>query len=149
MMATNVATGLEIEGEDHIRPVTWEEWIMLPVPPQRLAWLRYKMVTGLSSPSFDQQQPRRAFDIVARCISSGKHEREYRISICGTVQQLGRRRTTRGADGRRIPTGSTVVISDEELSTALNLMKETEGCVPPEEVDRAVGLSIDPGSERE
>lgn len=23
MMATNVATGLEIEGEDHIRPVTW------------------------------------------------------------------------------------------------------------------------------
>ena len=25
MMATNVATGLEIEGEDHIRPVTWEE----------------------------------------------------------------------------------------------------------------------------
>ena len=27
MMATNVATGLEIESEDHIRPVTWEEWI--------------------------------------------------------------------------------------------------------------------------
>ena len=27
MMATNVATGLEIEGEDNIRPVTWEEWI--------------------------------------------------------------------------------------------------------------------------
>jgi hypothetical protein len=25
-MATNVATGLEIEGEIHIRPVTWEEW---------------------------------------------------------------------------------------------------------------------------
>ena len=31
MMATNVATGLEIEGEDHIRPVTWEEWISLPI----------------------------------------------------------------------------------------------------------------------
>jgi hypothetical protein len=31
MMATNVATGLEIEGEDHIRPVTWDEWIKLPV----------------------------------------------------------------------------------------------------------------------
>ena len=31
MMATNVATGLEIEGEDHIRPVTWEEWITLPI----------------------------------------------------------------------------------------------------------------------
>ena len=28
MMATNVATGLEIEDEDHIRPVTWEEWII-------------------------------------------------------------------------------------------------------------------------
>jgi hypothetical protein len=25
-MATNVATALEISGEDHIRPVTWEEW---------------------------------------------------------------------------------------------------------------------------
>ena len=34
MMATNVATGLEIEGEDHIRPVTWEEWIMLPIRDQ-------------------------------------------------------------------------------------------------------------------
>jgi hypothetical protein len=31
MMATNVATGLEIEGEHNIRPVTWEEWITLPI----------------------------------------------------------------------------------------------------------------------
>src|SRR5206468_7641569 len=34
MMATNVATALEIDGDDHIRPVTWDEWIMLPVRPQ-------------------------------------------------------------------------------------------------------------------
>src|SRR5262245_5600249 len=34
MMATNVATGLEIEGEDHISPVTWEEWITLPIREQ-------------------------------------------------------------------------------------------------------------------
>ncbi len=34
MMATNVATGLEIEGENHIRPVTWEEWITLPIREQ-------------------------------------------------------------------------------------------------------------------
>ena len=34
MMATNVATGLEIEGEDHIRPVTWDEWITLPIRSQ-------------------------------------------------------------------------------------------------------------------
>ncbi len=34
MMATNVATGLEIEGEDHIRPVTWDEWINLPIREQ-------------------------------------------------------------------------------------------------------------------
>ncbi len=34
MMATNVATGLEIEGENHIRPVTWEEWITLPIRDQ-------------------------------------------------------------------------------------------------------------------
>ena len=34
MMATNVATGLEIEGEDHLRPVAWEEWITLPVRDQ-------------------------------------------------------------------------------------------------------------------
>ena len=33
-MATNAATGLEIEGEDHIRPVTWDEWITLPIRPQ-------------------------------------------------------------------------------------------------------------------
>ncbi len=30
-MATNVATGLEIEGENHIRPVNWAEWITLPI----------------------------------------------------------------------------------------------------------------------
>ena len=30
-MATNVATALEIEGENHIRPVKWDEWITLPV----------------------------------------------------------------------------------------------------------------------
>jgi len=30
-MATNVATGLDIEGANQIRPVTWEEWITLPI----------------------------------------------------------------------------------------------------------------------
>ncbi len=30
-MATNVATALDIEGESLIRPVTWDEWITLPV----------------------------------------------------------------------------------------------------------------------
>src|SRR3954471_13927420 len=34
MMATNVATGLEFEGQDSIRPVTWDEWITLPIRPQ-------------------------------------------------------------------------------------------------------------------
>jgi hypothetical protein len=34
MMATNVATGLEIEGENHIRPITWDEWITLPIRDQ-------------------------------------------------------------------------------------------------------------------
>ncbi len=34
MMATNVATALEIEGESHIRPVSWDEWITLPVREQ-------------------------------------------------------------------------------------------------------------------
>jgi 5-methylcytosine-specific restriction endonuclease McrA len=33
-MATNVATALDIEGEDYIRPVQWDEWIMLPIRPQ-------------------------------------------------------------------------------------------------------------------
>ena len=30
-MATNAATALDIEGEDHIRPVPWVEWLTLPV----------------------------------------------------------------------------------------------------------------------
>jgi len=30
-MATNVATALEIDGENHIRPVAWDEWITLPI----------------------------------------------------------------------------------------------------------------------
>jgi 5-methylcytosine-specific restriction endonuclease McrA len=33
-MATGVATALEIEGEDQIRPVSWDEWIRLPIRPQ-------------------------------------------------------------------------------------------------------------------
>src|SRR5882724_5504178 len=33
-MATNVATGLEIEGQNHIRPVIWDEWITLPIRAQ-------------------------------------------------------------------------------------------------------------------
>ncbi len=30
-MATNVATALEIDGDEHIRPVQWDEWITLPI----------------------------------------------------------------------------------------------------------------------
>src|SRR5438034_11623133 len=30
-IATNVATALEINGQNHIRPVTWDEWITLPI----------------------------------------------------------------------------------------------------------------------
>jgi len=30
-LATNVATALDIEGDEHIRPVKWDEWITLPV----------------------------------------------------------------------------------------------------------------------
>src|SRR4026207_905789 len=33
-IATKVATALEIEGENHIRPVTWDEWITLPIREQ-------------------------------------------------------------------------------------------------------------------
>lgn len=34
MMATHVATALEIEGANHIRPVPWPEWITLTVRAQ-------------------------------------------------------------------------------------------------------------------
>jgi 5-methylcytosine-specific restriction endonuclease McrA len=33
-MATNVATALEIESEEIIRPVIWDEWIALPIRSQ-------------------------------------------------------------------------------------------------------------------
>jgi 5-methylcytosine-specific restriction endonuclease McrA len=33
-LATRVATALDIDNENHIRPVTWEEWITLPVREQ-------------------------------------------------------------------------------------------------------------------
>jgi 5-methylcytosine-specific restriction endonuclease McrA len=33
-MATGVATALEIEAEDQIRPVPWDEWVRLPIRPQ-------------------------------------------------------------------------------------------------------------------
>src|SRR5438477_13159018 len=34
MMATNVATAMEIDRDDHIRPVSWDEWITLPIREQ-------------------------------------------------------------------------------------------------------------------
>jgi 5-methylcytosine-specific restriction endonuclease McrA len=33
-MATNVATAFDIQGEDYLRPVQWDEWITLPIRPQ-------------------------------------------------------------------------------------------------------------------
>ena len=33
-MATNAATALDIEGENHLRPVAWDEWLTLPIRPQ-------------------------------------------------------------------------------------------------------------------
>jgi 5-methylcytosine-specific restriction endonuclease McrA len=33
-MATNVATALDIEADDYIRPVSWEEWLALPIREQ-------------------------------------------------------------------------------------------------------------------
>jgi 5-methylcytosine-specific restriction endonuclease McrA len=33
-MATTVVTALEIQGDNHIRPVTWEEWLTLPIREQ-------------------------------------------------------------------------------------------------------------------
>jgi 5-methylcytosine-specific restriction endonuclease McrA len=33
-MATGVATALAVEGENQIRPVTWAEWVTLPIRPQ-------------------------------------------------------------------------------------------------------------------
>ena len=39
-------------------------------------------------------------------------------------------------------TGSSIEISDEELSSSLNLMKTTEGCIPQEEIDGDVVAPI-------
>jgi 5-methylcytosine-specific restriction endonuclease McrA len=33
-MATNAATALDIEGENQIRPVKWDEWVTLPIREQ-------------------------------------------------------------------------------------------------------------------
>lgn len=33
MLATDVATALDIQGDDDMRPVTWAEWLTLPVRP--------------------------------------------------------------------------------------------------------------------
>jgi 5-methylcytosine-specific restriction endonuclease McrA len=33
-MATGAATALEIQGDDHMRPVSWDEWVQLPIRKQ-------------------------------------------------------------------------------------------------------------------
>ena len=78
MMATNVATGLEIEGEDHIRPVTWEEWIRLPIREQDEAVRTVRgprmtaedvLTSGGSGSCLALSQPYRTIEIVRRGIS--------------------------------------------------------------------------------
>ena len=49
-MATGVATALEIQGDDHMRPVSWEEWVQgnrvelnAFTTPELMEWLDRKM----------------------------------------------------------------------------------------------------------
>ena len=37
MMAAGAATGLDVQGDDHILPVRWEDWLKLPVRDEDLA----------------------------------------------------------------------------------------------------------------
>ena len=59
-MATNVATALEIDGENHIRPVTCDEWITLPIRDgDNASCLGYRR--------FDRLHP----DLFAHCVRGG------------------------------------------------------------------------------
>ena len=62
-MATNVATGLEIEGEEHIRPVSWEEWLHLPIRSQDDT---VHTVCCSSKANHGKPEGGRAFDLDAR-----------------------------------------------------------------------------------
>src|SRR5260370_23820038 len=66
-MATNVATGLEIEGENHIRPVTWEEWIVMGSPASSTTRPRKKFPG--SSVNFNSAGP---FDILVSRIAGSR-----------------------------------------------------------------------------
>jgi 5-methylcytosine-specific restriction endonuclease McrA len=62
-MATGAATALEIEGEEYIRPVTWAEWITLPVREQdqavRTARGAIRVPTVIVAVNFDRVPKKR------------------------------------------------------------------------------------------
>lgn len=62
-MATGAATALEIEGEEYIRPVTWSEWITLPVREQdqavRTARGQIRVPTVIVAVNFDRVPKKR------------------------------------------------------------------------------------------
>lgn len=62
-MATGAATALEIEGEEYIRPVTWAEWITLPVREQdqavRTARGQIRVPTVVVAVNFDRVPKKR------------------------------------------------------------------------------------------
>ncbi|HEY1171100.1 MAG TPA: HNH endonuclease [Verrucomicrobiae bacterium] len=62
-MATGAATALEIEGEEYIRPVTWAEWITLPVREQdqavRTARGEIRVPTVIVAVNFDRVPKKR------------------------------------------------------------------------------------------
>ncbi len=62
-MATGAATALEIKGEEYIRPVTWVEWITLPVREQdqsvRTARGAIRVPTVIVAVNFDRVPKKR------------------------------------------------------------------------------------------
>jgi 5-methylcytosine-specific restriction endonuclease McrA len=70
-MATNVATALDIEGEGSIRPVTWDEWVALPIREQdhcvRTAHREIRVPTVIVAVNF-ARVPRKRPKLSARTI---------------------------------------------------------------------------------
>ena len=78
MLATAVATALDIDAADHIRPVTWEEWLRLPVRPQDRAVLTVRgpvrvptVIVAVNFAKVPKKRPR----LCARSIRERDHNR--------------------------------------------------------------------------
>ena len=146
MMASGAATGLDVQGEDAIIPVKWDEWLKLPVrrgPVGKHASRHRAGAHGrgrreLRKSSAASPAPGCPRDLGARwrrlpvhrpqaCAARGEH-RPHRSPLAWRRHHLGELRAL--APGRQLPQGCSSAAGSRPAIGALAAAAQSHACDP-------------------